>query len=179
MQELWSSASYEPHPLSLPFALAPAAMSIVIAYAIVMRGARAPRAWLLLHFISLMPYSVTMMLSPSIRSPAAAEAWFRFAGAFIPMAAAGGAGFHMELLQRARKMRFLVWAGLVHALVWMVICSSTDLVVRDVRWLPAGFWFADLSPVAIIALATTIATSLPGFTMVALTALRSESSPSD
>ena len=41
MHELWSSASYEPHLLSLVFALAPAAMLIVIAYAAVMRGAQA------------------------------------------------------------------------------------------------------------------------------------------
>jgi hypothetical protein len=38
MHELWSSTSYEPHLLSLPFAVAPAAMLIVIAYAAVMRG---------------------------------------------------------------------------------------------------------------------------------------------
>ena len=47
MHELWSSASYEPHLLSLPFAFAPAAMLIVIAYAIVMRGAPVLRGWML------------------------------------------------------------------------------------------------------------------------------------
>jgi len=51
MHDLWSSASYEAHLLSLPFALAPAAMLIVIAYAAVMRGSTpyvggcSPTAW--------------------------------------------------------------------------------------------------------------------------------------
>ena len=49
MHELWSSASYEPHLLSLLFALAPAAMLIVIAFAAVMRGAPILRGFLLGH----------------------------------------------------------------------------------------------------------------------------------
>jgi len=47
MQELWSAASYQPHLLSLPFAFAPAAMLVVIAYAVVMRGEARLRVWLL------------------------------------------------------------------------------------------------------------------------------------
>src|SRR5689334_15529800 len=88
MQELWSSTSYEPHLLSLPFAFAPAAMLVVIAYALVMRGEPVLRAWMLLHFAALMPYSIMMTLSPSFVSATAAEAMFRVAAAFIPMAAA-------------------------------------------------------------------------------------------
>src|SRR5512139_2024734 len=98
MQELWSAASYEPHLLSLPFAFAPVAMFVVIAYALVMRGEPVLRAWLLLHFVFLMPYSLTMALNPSVTSPAAFDVMFRFAGACIPMAAAGGAGFQFHLL---------------------------------------------------------------------------------
>ena len=73
MQELWSSASYEAHLLSLPFALAPAAMLIVIAYAAVMRGSPTLRLWLLGHCLSLLPYAVVMMLSPSITDGRVAE----------------------------------------------------------------------------------------------------------
>ena len=73
MQELWSAASYQPHLLSLPFAFAPAAMLVVIAYAVMMRGEARLRAWLLVHFVALMPYSITMALSPSLVSPVAAE----------------------------------------------------------------------------------------------------------
>src|SRR4029077_5265532 len=101
-------------------------------------------------------YSVAMMLSPSIVTPAAAEAWFRIAAAFIPMAAAAGCGFQMELLGRRRAMRWLVALGLVQALAWMVVGATTDAAVRGVRWLPAGFWFADVGPLAWLALATTI-----------------------
>src|SRR5215831_13616816 len=97
MHELWSSASYEPHLLSLPFAFAPAAMLVVIAYALVMRGEPVLRAWMLVHFVALMPYSVCMALSPSTISPGAANAAFRIAGAFIPLAAAAGAGFQYAL----------------------------------------------------------------------------------
>jgi len=55
MHALWSSTSYEPHLLSLLFALAPAAMLIVIAYAAVMRGAPTLRGFLLAHCIALLP----------------------------------------------------------------------------------------------------------------------------
>ena len=62
MQELWSSASYEPHLLSLLFAFAPAAMLVVIAYALVMRGEPVLRAWLCMHFVTLLPLFVTITL---------------------------------------------------------------------------------------------------------------------
>ena len=58
MHDLWSSASYEAHLLSLPFALAPAAMLIVIAYTAVMRGAPALRGWLLTHCLCRKVYGV-------------------------------------------------------------------------------------------------------------------------
>jgi hypothetical protein len=80
MHELWSSASYEPHLLSLPFALAPATMLIVIAYTAVMRGAPTLRGFLLANFISLLPYTTVMMLSPSIRSRVVAESTGRTRG---------------------------------------------------------------------------------------------------
>src|SRR5687767_12029048 len=83
MQELWSGASYEPHLLSLPFALAPTAMLIVIAYTAVMRGAPILRAYLLAHFISLLPYGTVVMLSPSITSPEVAEQLFKFGACTI------------------------------------------------------------------------------------------------
>ncbi len=177
MQELWSSASYEPHLLSLLFAFAPAAVMIVIAYAAVMRGAPALRSWLLLHFVALMPYSITMTLSPSIVSPAAAEAWFRIAAGFVPMAAAAGCGFQMELLGMSRRARVLVWLGIAQAVTWIVIGAATNAVVLGVRWIPAGLWFADVGPWAGVALATTILASVPGFAILGHVAWRSP--PSD
>src|SRR5689334_18465529 len=138
MQQLWSSASYEPHLLSLPFALAPAAMLIVIAYALVIRGASSLRGWLLLHFVALMPYSIAMTLSPSTVSRGAAEAMFRIAAAFIPLAAAAGAGFQLALLGWTRARRVLVWTGLALTIAWIVPCIVTDTTVRGVRRL-SGF----------------------------------------
>ena len=162
MQELWSSTSYEPHLLSLPFAFAPAAMSMVIAYALVMRGAPQLRLWLSLHFASLFPYSIAMALSPSITSPAAATALFKLGAAFVPLAAATGAGFQLALLGE-RRGRIAVWAAVLLAVVWIVIGATTDKVVTGVRWLPAGFWYAEVGPWAYLALLTTFLTSLPSF----------------
>ncbi|HEY1557739.1 MAG TPA: SpoIIE family protein phosphatase [Kofleriaceae bacterium] len=174
MQSLWVSASYEPHLLSLAFAFAPAAMSIVIAYAIVIRGETALRGWLLLHFASLMPYVTAVMLSPSLVSPAAAEAAFRLAAAFIPMAAAAGAGFQLGLLgitARSRRARLGVWIGVAAAAAWIVPAAMTDASVIGVRPFP-GFWFADAGPLAWVELATTFVISLPGFVALTLAAIR-------
>src|SRR5215813_15036722 len=119
MHELWSSASYEPHLLSLPFALAPAAMLIVIAYAAVMRGAPTLRGFLLANIISLFPYSAVLALSPSIRSPAVAEQLFRIAGAFVPLVGATSTGFQIALLGRYRRLRPMIWLMIASAVVWV------------------------------------------------------------
>ncbi len=176
MQELWSSASYAPHLLSLPFAFAPVAMLVVITYGLVMRGEPVLRAWLLLHFVALLPYSVTMTLSPSIVSPTAAEALFRVAAAFIPLASAAGAGFQFRLLGKARQMRWVVWGGVALASAWVVASVLTDAAVTGVGWLPAGLWYADAGPYAWLALLSTFAVSIPGF--IALTHAAIKNKPS-
>ena len=61
----------------------------IIAYVLVMRGEPKLRAWMLLHFFSLLPYALTMTLSPSLVSPHVADILFRISGSWIPMAAAG------------------------------------------------------------------------------------------
>lgn len=172
MQELWSSASYEPHLLSLPFAFAPAAMFIVIAYALVMRGEPKLRAWMLVHFIALMPYSLTMALSPSLRSPAAAAAAFRVAGSFIPLAAAAGAGFQLTMLGKRGAWTVFVWAGVAVASAWAIIGLTTDAVVVDVHYLKAGLWYATAGSWVWLTLTCTLANSVPGFAMMTLAALR-------
>ena len=125
MHDLWSSASYEAHLLSLPFALAPAAMLIVIAYTIVMRGSTSLRGWLLAHCLALLPYATVMMLSPSIRSEAVAAKLFQVAAAFIPMAAAAGTGFQLALVRKHRKYRWLIWFGVANAAIWVRSGRST------------------------------------------------------
>jgi serine phosphatase RsbU (regulator of sigma subunit) len=172
MQELWASASYEPHMLSLPFAFAPAAMSIAIAYAVVMRGAPTLRTWFLLHLLALFPYAVALTFAPSVVEPRAAEALFRVGASFIPLAAACGSGFQLALLGKQREHRRLLGVMVAIAAVSVVLGLAGDGVIDGVRWLPAGLWFAHAGPWAIGAFAVTLAASLPGFTMMTLAARR-------
>ncbi|HUS32907.1 MAG TPA: hypothetical protein VMZ53_30605, partial [Kofleriaceae bacterium] len=163
MQELWSSESYEPHLLSLPFAFAPVAMLVVIAYALVMRGEPKLRAWMLLHFFALLPYALTMTLSPSLVSQEVADHLFRIAGACIPMAAAAGCGFQYQLIGQAHRRRWWVWGGVVVALAWLVIGTTTDLIANGVRWLPAKFWYANAGSLTWLILLTTVINATPAF----------------
>jgi serine phosphatase RsbU (regulator of sigma subunit) len=171
VEQLWQSASYEPHLLSLLFAFAPAAMMIVIAYAFVMRGATVLRAWLFVHFVSLLPYAVAVTLSPSMSSRAAAEDLFRLAGACIPMSAAAGAGFQFALLGWPPRARTFVWVALALAAAWIVPTMATDVAVVGVRRI-GGLWYADAGRLAWLELVTTFAISLPGFIALAAVALR-------
>jgi serine phosphatase RsbU (regulator of sigma subunit) len=170
MHELWSSASYEPHLLSLPFALAPAAILIVIAYAAVMRGAPILRGFLLGHSFALLPYATVMMLSPSITSPAIAEQLFRVAASFIPMAGATGTGFQIALLGGYRRYRWAVWFAIANAMLWVYLGSTSSAAVDGVRQL-SGFWYAHAGPWAWLALLHTAALAIPGVAAVGHAAL--------
>jgi serine phosphatase RsbU (regulator of sigma subunit) len=177
MQELWSSASYEPHLLSLPFAFAPAAVLVVIVYGIVMRGEPRLRAWMLTHFVAILPYTLTMALSPSLKSAAAAQEAFAIAAAFIPLAAAAGAGFQLHLLGKRGAWRAVVWASVGVSAAWVVIGATTNLVVNGAERHAPGFWYATVGPAAWIAVVTTFAVSVPGFVLMTRAALRDK--PSD
>ena len=177
MHDLWSSASYEAHLLSLPFALAPAAMLIVIAYTAVMRGAPALRGWLLTHCLCLLPYAVVMMLSPSIKEGSVARVLFQVAASFIPMAAIAGTAFQLTLIRKYRKYRTLVWIGVASAAVWIVVSSTTSAAVSSVRYLDAGLWYANVGPWAWLALVHTVILSIGGFLSLGYVALTSK--PSD
>jgi serine phosphatase RsbU (regulator of sigma subunit) len=172
MHELWSSASYEPHLLSLPFALAPAAMLVVIAFAAVMRGAPTLRGFLLANFISLLPYSLVVALSPSIASRHVAEQLFRIAGAFIPLVGATATGFQMALLGRYRRHRAWLWLAIASAAAWVVVGSATRVAIDDVQWLH-GFWYPHAGPWAWLAIAHTLAMTIPGFAALGHVALTS------
>lgn len=172
MEDLWSGASYEAHLLSLPFALAPTALMIVIAYAAVMRGAPALRGWLLAHCCSLLPYSVVMMLSPSITSATVAEQLFRIGVASIPMAAATGTAFQLAMIRQHRKYRWPIWFLVANAAVWFVISPFTDGVIGRVVWRGA-FWYVEAGPWAWAALVHTVFLSIGGFLSLGQAALRS------
>ncbi len=169
MHALWSSASYDAHLLSLPFAFAPAAMAVVIAYGIAMRGEPVLRAWMLLHFASLMPYSICMALSPSVTSPAAAEHLFRLAAAFIPMAAASGAGFQLRLLG---NRHWFVWVGVAISVVWVILSASSDVVVSGVHRLGFGLWYANAGADAWIVLLSIVVISAPSFLLLTIAVYR-------
>jgi serine phosphatase RsbU (regulator of sigma subunit) len=170
MQELWSSASYEAHLLSLPFALAPAAMLIVIAYAAVMRGSPMLRLWLLGHCLSLLPYAVVMMLSPSITDGRVAEKLFQVAVSFIPMAAATGTAFQISLIRRHRKYRWLIRAGLAQAAVWVVVSSTTDAALSGITY-KNGYWYPTAGDWAWLGVLHTFLLSAPGFYLLGRSAL--------
>ncbi|HET7504231.1 MAG TPA: hypothetical protein VFK02_24590, partial [Kofleriaceae bacterium] len=176
MHELWSMTSYEPHLLSLLFALAPAALLIVIAYALVMRGAPMLRTFLLAHCAALLPYATVMMLSPSIVSPAVAGRLFRIAIAFIPLACVTGVGFQLGLIGKHRRYRWVMRLSLVNAVVSLTIIATSDAVIDGVRQLP-GFWYAHAGPWAWLALLHTLVLTLPGFATLGHAALTSP--PSD
>ena len=162
MHELWSTTSYAPHLLSLPFAFAPAALLIVISYAAVMRGAPAVRGFLLAHSLAILPYAIAIMLSPSIESPAAAEQLFRIAAGCIPLAGATGAGFQLALLGQLPRRRWLVVALLANAAIWLVISPLSTVVIDGVRPV-AGLWFGRAGRGAWLVFVHTLALSAPGF----------------
>jgi serine phosphatase RsbU (regulator of sigma subunit) len=172
MHELWSSTSYEPHLLSLPFALAPVAILIAIAYAAVMRGEPVLRGFLLGHSGALLPYSVVLMLSPSIESPVLAEALFRTATAFIPLAGACAGGFMVALLGRYRRYRRVLWAAVASAVIWVYVGSATSATIDGVQWL-SRLWYGDAGPWAWLALLHTAAMTGPAFCALGYVALTS------
>lgn len=176
MDELWSSASYEPRLLSLPFALAPAAMLIVIAYAAVMRGAPVLRGFLLAHCLALLPYGIVMMLSPSITSPVVAKQLFGVAAGFIPMAAATGTGFQLALIGKYRRYRWVVWFLVANAAIWIPLSATTDYAIDGVQWLDA-FWYPVAGAWAPQALLHTLLLSIGGFAALGHAALVAK--PSD
>jgi serine phosphatase RsbU (regulator of sigma subunit) len=171
MSALWASTSYEPHLLSLPFAFAPAAMLVVVSYGLVMRGEPVLRAWMLVHFLALLPYSVVMMLSPSIVSHEAAEALFRIAAGFIPLAAAAGAGFQFRALGTHRQARWFVWFGVAVGIAWLFACVAGGAVVAGARWLPVGLWYANAGDVAWLTVVSTVVIATPGFVALARRAI--------
>ena len=175
MHDLWSSASYEAHLLSLPFALAPAAMLVVIAYAAMMRGAPALRGWLLAHCLCLLPYATVMALSPSLTSGPLARSLFQVAASFIPLAAATGTAFQLALIHEHRTYRWVIRLLVASAAVWVVVMSTSDAAIEGVRWLD-GFWYPNAGRYAWLALVHTLLLAAGGFGPLGYVALTSKPS---
>ena len=176
MHGLWASDSYQAHLLSLPFALAPAAMLIVISFAAVMRGAPRLRGWLLAHCLSLVPYATVMTLSPSIVDPDTAFALYQVSISTIPMAAATGTAFQLTLIRKYETYRPWILLGIATAAVWLVVSPMTRWVIDDVQRIEGRLWFPTAGPGAAVGIAHTLVLSIGGFVSLGWTAWRSRPS---
>lgn len=94
------AAAYQPSLFSVPPGIALATVLVVLAYAAVMRGAAELRAWFLVHTAALVPYLLTTVLAPSIHHPELVATWFRVSAALVPISAAAGVAFRLELIGR-------------------------------------------------------------------------------
>jgi serine phosphatase RsbU (regulator of sigma subunit) len=176
MQELWSSASYEPHLMSLLFAFAPAAQLVVIAYLLVMRGEPVLRAWLLMHFVTLLPLFVVITLSPSIVSEPAAGAMFRIAFSCIPLSAVAGGAFQFSLVGLHERTKWFTLGFLVIALIWLILGTTSDAIGAGARRLPSGLWFGVAGRYTWLALVCVVLSTLPSYIALARAALRGKPS---
>lgn len=155
MDALLAAASYRPSLLSVPPAIALAALLVVVAYAAAVRGAAELRGWFLLHCASLVPYLLALALAPSLTEPGLAAAWYRIATAAVPLAAAAGLIFRLALVgQRLRMQRVVV---LSVSLAVLLCGGLTSWFIEGVYWSRHGFWFVRPGPGAPVWLAVTVA----------------------
>lgn len=176
MQELWSSASYEPHLMSLLFAFAPAAQLVVITYLLVMRGEPVLRAWLLMHFVTLLPLFVVLTLMPSVVSERAAADMFRIAWSCLPLSSVAGGAFQFSLIGLHRRTRWITLGFLVIALIWLIIGTTTDAIGAGARLLPTGLWFGIAGRWSWLALVCLVLSTVPSYIALLRVALRSKPS---
>ena len=163
MERLLDPSSYELRVLSAPFALALAALTSVILYAVLMRGAAALRAWFLAHMIAVAPYAFAVCVAASTTDPVVATWLYRIGAGFVPLAAATGIGFQLRLVGHSRARRTLVVLAILVSLAWLPVIAATDLAVEGVHWLPVGVWFVTPGPLAPAAALTVLAVSAAGF----------------
>lgn len=174
------AATYQPSLLSVPPGIALATLSVVIAYAAVMRGAAELRGWFLVHCAALVPYLLTMVLAPSINDAELVATWFRISAGLVPVSAAAGVAFRLALIgrrhrrtstslgsqvlraalsPRARAGYLALLVGSA-ALAVPVICTSW--VVEGARRGALGILFASPGPLAPLWLAVTLLIPMVG-----------------
>jgi sigma-B regulation protein RsbU (phosphoserine phosphatase) len=163
VDRLWDPSSYELRVLSAPFALALAALTSVIVYAVLMRGAAALRAWFLVHVLSIAPYAVAVAIAASTTDPQVATTLFRIGAAFIPLAAATGIGFQLTLVGQARVRKRTLFFSVIVALGWLPVALFSDAIVDGVRWLSIGMWFATPGELALVCFANILLVAGLGF----------------
>ncbi|MEZ4360870.1 MAG: PP2C family protein-serine/threonine phosphatase [Kofleriaceae bacterium] len=165
MHAALDASSYQPSLLSIPPGIALGALLVVIAYAAVVRGDPALRGWFLLCSVTLVPYSLAITLSPSIKDPEAATAWFRFGVAPVPLSASAAIAFLETLLNRCSIERRALVSVVSVALA--VPCVATPWIVSGVREGYLGVPFAQPGPLAPLWLAVTAAIAFASWVPVA------------
>ena len=158
MQELLYATSYEPRLLSAPFLVALGVLSIVGAYALLVRGLALTR-WSMVGFAAgLAAYVLSQALAASIVSPAAATAAYRIGVAFVPFASSCAMVFQLTLIERYQANRRWVQLALGSSVVIAIATVATDQMVSGVRMTPAGMYFFVPGPLFGIGLLAMIGT---------------------
>lgn len=176
MNSLLDSSSYAVNGASVPFVIAAAALSMVLAYAVFMRGAPQLRVPVLIFAAGLLPFVVGSGLAVAAPTDAAAVGFYRAGVASVPLATAGGMAFQLGLAQRLTARRWMVWTAAVIALGFLILGWATPLAVDDVIITPSGVRFFSPGPLVAPA-ALAIAALATGGTLEAFAALRVETSP--
>lgn len=173
---LLDPSSYAVDGASLPFVIAAAALGMVLAYAVFMRGAPQLRVPVLIFAASLLPFVVGCGLAVAAPTDEAAVSFFRVAVAPVPLGTAAGMAFQLALAQRLVARRWVVLAGAFVGIGFLVLGWSTTLAVDAVIVTPSGLRF--FSPGILVAPAAAAIAVLSGIgTIEAFRALRVETSP--
>ncbi|MEZ4366451.1 MAG: hypothetical protein R2939_09215 [Kofleriaceae bacterium] len=143
---LLDPASYALRLLSAPYAAAALALAVVFVTVALMRGASTLRAWLLLATLALMPYVAALAVIASTTDPAVAGAWYRLAGASVPLAGGAWACFLMALRGALRERAWLAVLVTLVGVAWAPIIAATDVVVAGVGWGGLGMWEPTAGP---------------------------------
>jgi serine phosphatase RsbU (regulator of sigma subunit) len=166
VERFWDPGSYDMRALSVPFAIALVALTSVIGYALLMRGAAVLRGWFLANTLSLAPYAIAVTIAASTTDPEVATWLYRFGTAFIAMAAGTGLGFHLSLVGAMSRHRVVFVCAIVLGFGWLPVMLASDAVVAGVQWLPVGMWFVEPGPLAPLMLASVIVVSAIGFVIL-------------
>ncbi len=177
MQELLYATSYEPRLLSAPFLLAFVVLSMVGAYALLVRGVPLAR-WSMVGFAAgLGAYVLAQAAAASMISPVAATAAYRLGVAFIPATATCAMIFQLAIVERYQAHRRLAQFALGSSAILAALTIGTDLIIADVRMTSTGMYFYVPGPGFGFGFSTVLIWSCVGFFSL-LAARKSEPSRS-
>ncbi len=142
MSPLLDPASYKVSLASLPFAVAAITTGMVLAYALVMRGAPQLRGPILVLTIGMLSHVVGTGLGVAAPTDEAAIAFFRLCVAPVPLATMGAVTFQLAIAQRMVARRRWIVAGFVIAIGFLLGGWLTPYGVDAIIITPSGqrFW---------------------------------------